>query len=105
MSPPRKRSERETSTDRRSDVVGEVVRDPGAMGNCDVQAAAHPGICNSGETVETLGEVMVQIERHFVEGARAGTAEVGDGCAGLGITAEVVLPLLIPGQGDVSLVV
>src|ERR1700683_4101237 len=57
--PSRKRSEGETSTDRRSKVVGVVVRDTGAMRNSDVQAAAHVGIRNSGETVETLGEVMV----------------------------------------------
>ena len=45
------------------------------MRNGDGQTAAYVGICNSGKTVETLGEVMIHIERPLVEGARAGTAE------------------------------
>jgi hypothetical protein len=47
------------------------------MGNGDGQTAAHPGIRNPGKTVETLGEVMIDIERPLVEGSRAGTAETG----------------------------
>ena len=47
------------------------------MRNGDGQTAAHPGIRNSGKSVETLGEVMIQIERPLVEGARAGSAETG----------------------------
>ena len=71
LSPPRKRSEGETTTDCRSTVVVGVIGDAGFMRNGDGQTAAHPGIRNSGITVETLGEVMIQIERPLVEGARA----------------------------------
>ena len=67
-----------------------LIGDAGAMRNGDGQTAAHVGIRNSGKTVETLGEVMIRIERHLVEGARAGTAETGCGRAGRRNT-EVVL--------------
>src|SRR5271163_3545391 len=97
------RSEAETTTDCRSTVVVVVIGDAGAMRNGDGQTAAHPGIGNSGKTIETLGEVMIQIERPLVEGARAGSAETG-GRAGRRLT-EVVLPLLIPGQSDVGFAV
>src|SRR5271167_2069767 len=71
------------------------------MRNGDSQTAAYVGICNSGKTVETLGEVMICIERHLVEGARAGSAKAGCGRAGRRNT-EVVLPLLIPGESNVG---
>ena len=103
LSPPRKRSEGETNTDHRSNVVVVEIGDAGAMRNGDGQTAAHDGIRNSGENVETLGEVMIRIERQLVESARAGTAETGSGRAGRRNT-EVVLPLLIPGQSDVGFV-
>src|SRR5260370_41182268 len=74
------------------------------MRNGDGQTAAHVGIGNSDITVETLGEVMIRIERHLVEGARAGTTETGCGRAGRRNT-EVVLPLLIPGGRDVGFAV
>ena len=45
------------------------------MRNGDVQTAAHEGIRNSGKRIETLCEVMIQIERSLVEGACAGRAE------------------------------
>src|ERR1035438_8595653 len=64
--PPRKRSEGETTTDCRSKVVVGVIGDAGAMRNGDGQTAAHVGICNSGKRVETLGEVMIQIERPLI---------------------------------------
>jgi hypothetical protein len=73
LTPPRKRSEGETTTDCRSKVVVVEIGDAGAMRNGDGQTAAHVGIRNSGKTVETLGEVMIRIEGHLVEGARAGT--------------------------------
>ena len=57
-----KRSERETTTDCRSKVVVAEIGDAGAMRNGDGQTAAHPGIRNSGKTVETLGEVMIRIQ-------------------------------------------
>src|SRR5271154_3331559 len=101
LSPPRKRSEGETTTDCRSKVVVVVIGDAGAMRNGDGQTAAHVGVLNSGKSVETLGEVMIRIARHLVKGARAGSAETGCGRAGLRNT-EVVLPLLIPGQSDVG---
>ena len=47
------------------------------MRDGDGQAAAHLGIRNSGKTVETLGEVMIHIERPLVKSARAGTPETG----------------------------
>src|SRR5580700_232986 len=78
-SSPRKRSEGETSPDRRSKVVVIVIGDTGTMRNGDGQTAGHVGIRNSGKTVETLGEVMIHIERLLVKGARAGTAETGFG--------------------------
>ena len=58
----------------------------------------------SGKNVETLGEVMIRIERHLVERARAGTAETGCDRAGRRNT-EVVLPLMIAGQSDVGFAV
>src|SRR5271163_5358008 len=71
------------------------------MRNGDGQTAVHVGIRNSGKTVESLGEVMVYIDRRLVEGARAGSAETGRGGA-LRRNTKVVLPLLIPGQSDVG---
>src|SRR5580658_2281646 len=41
--PPRKRSEGETTTDRRSSVVVGVIGDAGTMRNGNGQTAAHPG--------------------------------------------------------------
>src|ERR1700722_4656650 len=99
--PPRNRSEGETTTDCRSKVAVVVIRDAGAMRNGDAQTAARVGIRNSGKSVETLGEVMIGIERPLVEGARAGSAETGCGRAGRRHT-EVVLELVIPGERDVS---
>ena len=49
------------------------------MRNGDGQTPGHPGIRDSGKTVETLGEVMIHIERPLVEGARAGSAETVSG--------------------------
>lgn len=62
------------------------------MRNGDGQTVGHVGIGNSRKNVETLGEVMIRIERHLVEGARTGTAETGGGRAGPR-NAEVVLSL------------
>src|ERR1700688_1451557 len=100
-SPPRKRSEGETTTDRRSKVAVVVIGNAGAVRNGDGQTAVHVGIRNSGKSVETLGEVMIRIERHLVESARAGSPETGCGRAGRGKT-EVVLALLIPGESEVG---
>src|SRR6202050_1114926 len=97
-------SEGETATDCRSKVAVVVIGDARAMRNGDGQTAAHIGIRNSGKSVETLGEVMIHIERLLVEGARAGTAETGFGRAGRRNT-EVVLQLMIPGQSDVGFAV
>src|SRR5215472_17620887 len=72
------------------------------MRNGDGQTTAHPGIRNSGKTVETRGEAMIRIERYLVECARAGSAETSCGRAGRR-NAEGVLPLLIPGEGDIGL--
>src|SRR6202042_3181760 len=69
-----KRSERETSANHRSSVVLVQVRDAGAVRNSDGHTAAHVGIRNSGKNVETLGEVMIRVERNLVEEARAGSA-------------------------------
>jgi hypothetical protein len=77
------------------------IGDAGAMRNGDGQTAGYVGIRNSDKTVETLGEVMIRIERPLVEGARAGSAETGCGRAGRRNT-EVALPMLIPGQSDVG---
>ena len=60
-------SEGETTTDCRSKVAVVVIGDAGTMRNGDGQTAAQVGIRNSGESVETLGEVMIYIERHLVE--------------------------------------
>ena len=54
------------------------------MRNGDGQTAAYPRIRNPGKTVETLGEVMVDVERTLIEGARAGSAEIS-GYAGRGL--------------------
>ena len=70
-------SEGEAAPDCWSKVVVGVIGDAGAMRNGDSQTAAHEGICNSGKRVETLGEVMVQVERPLVEATRAGSAEAG----------------------------
>src|SRR5271170_5539193 len=94
-------SEGETTTNRRSKVVVVGIGDAGAMRNGDGQTATHIGIRNSGKRVETLGEVMIHIERRLVEGARAGSAETGSGRAGRRNT-EVVLALLIPGESEVG---
>src|SRR5271167_262425 len=96
----RKRSEGESTPNRWSKVVVGLIGDARPMRNGDGQTAAHPGIRNSGITVETLGEVMIRVERSLVEGARAGSAETL-GRAGRRKT-EVVLPLLIPGEGKVG---
>src|SRR5215472_827322 len=95
-------SEAETTTNHRSKVVVVEIGDTGAMRNGDGQTAAHPRIGNSGKTVETRGEAMIRIERYLVEGARAGSAETSCGRAGRR-NAEGVLPLLIPGEGDIGL--
>src|SRR5580692_7006617 len=100
LGPPRKRSEGETTTDCRSSVVVGVIGDAGSMWNGDGQTAGHPGIRNSGISVETLGEVMIHVERPLVEGACTGSAETGRGRAGRRLT-EVVLTLLIPGESEV----
>src|SRR6202043_2553919 len=96
-------SEGEAGTHCRSDVVVVVIGDTGAVRNGDGQTAADVGIRNAGIGVETLGEVMIRIERNLVEEARAGSAETG-GRAGRRHT-EVVLPLMIGGQGDVGFAV
>src|SRR5580700_11867809 len=75
--PPRKHSEAETATDCRSTVIVVVIGDAGTMRNGDGQTAAYPGIRNSDKAVETLGEVMIRIERPLIEGACAGAAEAG----------------------------
>src|SRR5208337_426156 len=97
---PRIRSESETTTDCRSKVVVVVIGHAGAVRNGNGQTTAHPGICNSRKTVETLGEVIIHKERPLVESTRAGSAETG-GRAGRR-NAEIVLPLLIPGESDVG---
>src|ERR1700722_2038961 len=99
-----KGSEGETSTNCRSNVVVVEIADAGAVRNGDGQTAGDVGIRNAGISVETLGEVMVGIERNLVEGARAGTAETGGGRAGRGNTV-VVLPQTIVGQSDVGFAV
>src|SRR3984885_8159052 len=104
LSPPRKRSERETSTDYRSKVVGEIVGNSGTMRKGDVQTSGHVGIRDSRERVETRRKVVIHIERHFVERPSAGTAEIS-GRAGRRIAAESILPLLIPRQRDVRFLV
>jgi hypothetical protein len=60
---PQPPSEGETSTDCGSEVVVGVIGDAGFMRNGDGQAAAHPGIRNSGKPIETLGEMTIDIER------------------------------------------
>src|ERR1700679_4157872 len=104
LSPPRKRSEGETTTDCRSKVAVVEIGDSGAMRNGDGQTAGHEGICKSRETVEPLGEVMIEIERSLFEDARAGTAEAGGDGAGRWNT-EGVLRLPIPGESDVGFAV
>src|SRR6202453_1523405 len=104
LSPPRKRSEAETTTDCRSKGVVVEIGDAGAMRNGDSQTAGHKGIRKSGKSVETLGEVMIEIEGPIVKGARAGTAETGCDRAGPRKT-EVVLHLTIPGESDVGFAV
>src|SRR5271168_2218170 len=99
--PGRPRSEGEASTDCRSRVAIVEIGDAGAMRNGDGQTAAHVGIRIPGKSVETLGEVIIHIERKLVEGARAGSPETGGGRAGRR-TTEVALPLLIPGKSEVG---
>jgi hypothetical protein len=77
--PPQKRSEGETTSNGRSEVVVGFVGDAGTMRNGDGQTASHEGIRNSSKGVESPGEVMVDIERPLVEGARAGSAVAGCG--------------------------
>jgi len=36
------------------------------MRNGNTQAATHPGIRNSGKTVETFGEVLIDVKRSLV---------------------------------------
>ncbi len=62
----RKRSEGETAADYRSEVAVVLIRNAGAVRNGDGQTARHVRIRNSGKTVETLGKVMIRIERPFV---------------------------------------
>jgi len=97
----RKRSKAEATADRRSKVVVGVIGDARSVRNSDGQTACHPGIRNSSKTIETLGEVMIRIERPLVEGARTGTAEISR-YAGRRNT-EGVLPLLIPRESEVGL--
>src|SRR5580658_6117564 len=99
-----KRSERETSTHGRSNVAGMEIGDARAVRNGDIQTAAHGGIRNSGETVETRCEVMIGIERHLVESPCAGTAETGCRRTDRRNT-EGVLVVLIPGQSNVGFLV
>src|ERR1700761_2646356 len=77
LRPPGKRSEGKTTTDYRGAVVVAVIGHAGSMRDGDGQAAVYVGIRNSRETVETLGEVMIHIERSLVQVARARTAETG----------------------------
>src|SRR5208282_685192 len=95
------RSEGETSTDCRSNVVVVVIGDAGLVRNGDGQTAADVGIRNAGINVETLGEVMIRVERKFVEGARAGTAEASRDRAARGKT-KVVLLLMVPSRSNVG---
>src|SRR5579862_6706412 len=76
-SPTLKRSESEPATDRRGKVVIGAIRNAGAMRNGDGQTAGHPGIRNPGKSIEALREVMIDVERSLIEGARARTAETG----------------------------
>ena len=71
------------------------------MRNGNAQTAAHVGIRNSSKSVETVGEVMIRIERPLIQGARAGSAETGCRRAGRR-NAEVVLELMIPDESDVG---
>ena len=96
--------EREATSDCWSKVIVALKWDAWAMGNGDVETAAHIGIRNSRKRVEPFGEVMIEIERPLVESARAGSAHITDtgvGRAG-GRNTEVVLPLLIPGESDIG---
>ena len=61
LSPPRKRSEDETSTDCRSKVAVVQIGDAGAVRDSDGQTAGHEGIRKSSKTIQTLGEVMIRI--------------------------------------------
>src|SRR5580700_5426938 len=74
------------------------------MRNGDGETAGHEGIRQSGKTVETFGEVMIHVERPFLEVTRAGTAEPGCGGAGRW-HSEVILRLPVPGKSDVGFVV
>src|SRR3984885_13599731 len=104
LSRPRKPSEGETTTDCRSKVAVVEIGDARAVRNGDGQTAGHEGICKSGKSVETLGEVMIGIERPKFEDARAGTAEAG--CDGAGRrNTEGVLRLPIPSESDVGFAV
>src|SRR6202041_3050466 len=94
-------SERETTANCRCSVVLIEIGDAGAVRNGDGQTAAHVGIRNSGISVETLGEMMIRIQRKLIEGARAGSPETGGGRA-VGGKTEVVLLLMVPGHSDVG---
>jgi hypothetical protein len=74
-----KRSEGETSTDCRSNVVVVVIGDAGAVRNGDGETTADVGIRNADISVERLGEVMIHIERTLVEVARARSPETRSG--------------------------
>ena len=62
LSPPRKPSEGETTTDCRSKVAVVEIGDAGAVRNGDGQTAGHEGIRKPGKTVEAFGEVMIRID-------------------------------------------
>jgi hypothetical protein len=61
------RSEGETNSDHRRNVVVVVIGHAGTVRNGDRQTAAHLGIRNSGISIETLREVMINEGRTFVE--------------------------------------
>src|SRR5208283_1824221 len=94
----------ESTPDCRSEVVVVVIGDAGTVRNGDAQTAADVGIRNAGISVETLGEVMIRIERNLVESARAGSPETGGGRAGRRNT-EVVLFLMIVRHSDIGFAV
>jgi hypothetical protein len=94
--------EREARADQRSNIAVVVVRHAGSVRNGNRQAAAYIGAGNSGETVQTLREVIVHVERTFIQRSGAGAAEAR-GRGALRRTAEIVLPLLIPGDREIGL--
>ena len=62
ISLPRKRSEGETTADGRSKVAVVEIGDAGAMRDGDSETAGHERVRKSGKTVESFGEVMIEIE-------------------------------------------